>query len=249
MSPLTAPANELAIWHDVECGAYRSDLDIWTELAAECGGPILELGAGTGRVALTLARAGHGVTAVDHAPALLAELQARTRAEALEVDAVEADVRSLALAREFALVIAPMQVLQILDGEAERHAALRAMRSHLRADGVAATAIIEAGETAPSPAAAEPLPDVREVDGWIYSSLPVSVRADATAIEATRLRQRVSPDGELTEQTHVDRLLNIDADQLDREATAAGLVRRERRLIPDDAAFVGATVCTWGLDL
>jgi hypothetical protein len=49
------------VWHDLECGAYRADLPLWRELAARArfGSPILDVGAGTGRVALDLARAGH----------------------------------------------------------------------------------------------------------------------------------------------------------------------------------------------
>ena len=62
------------VWHDVECGAYRADLPVWLELAAEHGAPILEVGAGTGRVALELARADYQVTALDHDSDLLGEL-------------------------------------------------------------------------------------------------------------------------------------------------------------------------------
>jgi SAM-dependent methyltransferase len=53
------------IWHDVECGAYAEDLFLWRSLAAEHGDPVLDVGAGTGRVALDLARHGHRVTALD----------------------------------------------------------------------------------------------------------------------------------------------------------------------------------------
>ena len=56
-----------AIWHDIECGAYTADLPLWEELAA--GGTVLDVGAGTGRVALRLARAGCAVTALDRDPA------------------------------------------------------------------------------------------------------------------------------------------------------------------------------------
>jgi len=52
------------IWHDVECGGYEGDLALWRELAA-AGGPILDLGCGTGRVALDLARRGHRVHGLD----------------------------------------------------------------------------------------------------------------------------------------------------------------------------------------
>ena len=53
---------EEAIWHDVECGSYREDLTLWLALADATGGPVADVGAGTGRVALALARAGHDVT-------------------------------------------------------------------------------------------------------------------------------------------------------------------------------------------
>ena len=49
--------NAKVMWHDVECGSYVADLPLWRRLAAEAGGPVLDVGAGTGRVALDLARA------------------------------------------------------------------------------------------------------------------------------------------------------------------------------------------------
>ena len=57
---MTLPEN--AVWHDVECGGYRADLEFWRELAE---GAILDVGAGTGRIALRLAEEGHDVTALD----------------------------------------------------------------------------------------------------------------------------------------------------------------------------------------
>ena len=53
------------IWHDVENGSYAADLELWRTLAAEASGPILDLGAGTGRVARDLHAAGHEVHALD----------------------------------------------------------------------------------------------------------------------------------------------------------------------------------------
>ena len=47
------------IWHDLECGGYAEDLALWRELAMRHGGPVLDVGAGTGRTAIMLARAGH----------------------------------------------------------------------------------------------------------------------------------------------------------------------------------------------
>jgi len=65
------------VWHDLECGGYRVDMPAWLELAERAGGPVLDVGAGTGRVSLALARAGHAVTAVDRDQALLDALGQR----------------------------------------------------------------------------------------------------------------------------------------------------------------------------
>ena len=91
--------NDAIVWHDVENGGYRSDLALWRELAQHAGGPVLDLGAGTGRVALDLAEAGHEVTALDADPAVLDELARRARERGLEVECVRADARNLGARR------------------------------------------------------------------------------------------------------------------------------------------------------
>ena len=50
-------AMSAAAWHDVECGGYSADLALWEEMATEAGGPVLDLGCGTGRVGLHLGEA------------------------------------------------------------------------------------------------------------------------------------------------------------------------------------------------
>jgi SAM-dependent methyltransferase len=99
----------LVVWHDVECGGYRADLPLWRGLAAATVGPVLDVGAGTGRVALDLARAGHDVTALDREAELLDELN--RRAAGLLVETVVADAADFSLARRFGLVIVPMQTI------------------------------------------------------------------------------------------------------------------------------------------
>jgi SAM-dependent methyltransferase len=242
MSAANAPAMpEEAIWHDVECGSYTADLPVWEELASRGGGPVLELGAGTGRVALALARAGHDVVAAERDPELAGVLAQRA-AGTLEV--VRADILELALGRHFSLVVAPMQLLQIVGGAQRRTQALEVMARHLAPNGVAAAAIV-ATLPAGDVDAGELLPDVREVDGWVYSSLPVALRADDDAFEADRVRQRVSPGGDLEESRHSDRLDRLSAAQLDTEAERAGLATTEHLGIPGDDAYVGSIVCVW----
>ena len=106
------------VWHDVECGAYQVDLPLWEELAAANPGPVLEIGCGTGRVALHLARRGHRVTAIDREAPLVEELGSRAAAQGVVVGTVRADAAELELGEQFALILAPMQLIQLLPGRA-----------------------------------------------------------------------------------------------------------------------------------
>ena len=82
-----------ALWHDLECGGYAEDLPLWRELAESAGGPVIDVGAGTGRVTLELARAGTAVIAVDIEQRLLDALA--KRANGLPITTLTADVRAL----------------------------------------------------------------------------------------------------------------------------------------------------------
>ncbi|MGV1050400.1 MAG: class I SAM-dependent methyltransferase [Solirubrobacterales bacterium] len=233
-----APPSPEAIWHDVECGAYEADLRLWEELASAAGGSVLDLGCGTGRVALHLARRGHSVVGLDVAPELVATL--RARGEGLPLEAVVADARDFELEREFAIVLAPMQTLQLLAGAADRRACLDRVAAQLRPGGRFAASILEEmPEPDDSP---PPLPDVREVDGWVYSSLAVEATVGPGEIVIHRLRQTVSPAGELAEEPNRVRIATFPAAQLEEEAAAAGLAALERRPIPATDIHVGSTV-------
>ena len=229
-------------WHDVECASYEADLPLWRELAATHAGPVLELGSGTGRVALDLAAGGHRVTALDSDPELVAEAARRARRRGLELETLAADARAFSLSRSFALVLAPMQVFQLLGGPEGRLRALGRVRSRLAPGGVLAAALADPFEAVPAGQALPPLPDVREEDGWVLSSRPLSVRQDAGSVVIERLRQTVSPDGELREALHTLALDELAPDQLEAEAERAGLVPVGRRRIPETREHVGSTV-------
>ena len=102
------------LWHDLECSGYDADLPLWRELAGEAGGPVLDVGAGTGRVSLDLAAHGIAVVALDAEAPLLEALE--RRAAGLPVETVLADARDFELGRRFPLVLVPMQTLQLLGG-------------------------------------------------------------------------------------------------------------------------------------
>jgi len=131
------------ICHDLGCGTYAQDLPLWRSLAATHGAPVLDVGAGTGRVALDLARHGHSVTALDREPALLEELVRRAGELELERDTVLADARTFELGGRFALCVVPMQTIQLLGRSEGRSAFLRCARPHLRPGAMLAVAIAE----------------------------------------------------------------------------------------------------------
>jgi SAM-dependent methyltransferase len=237
-----APGLEGAIWHDVECAAYTADLPVWEGLADRCGDPVLELGAGTGRLAIHLARRGHRVIGLDYDEELIAVQ--RERAAGLAVTPLLADARAFELPEPVALAIAPMQFLQMLADRAERLACLDGMASQLLPGGRVAAAIVEG---MPEPEEGEPLlPDVREVDGWIYSSLPLEAAVGPEHIHVRRLRQRVSPTGELTDTPDEVTICTLTAAALEAEAGEVGLVPVERLYIDATDDHVGSTVVVLG---
>jgi SAM-dependent methyltransferase len=241
-------ASAAVIWHDVECGSYTADLPVWRDLAARVGGPVLELGAGTGRVALDLAAHGHEVTALDADAELIAELDARAKRGGLAVETVVADARGLARgeaeadASRFTLVIAPMQFLQVVGGPQARAEVLSGVADALVPSGLFATAVAALDDAVPPDDAEPPLPDVGERDGWVYSSLPLDVRPEPGGVAVERLRQVVSPRGRLTEEHHTQLLDSLPPVQLELEAAKAGLTPEARHVIAPTPDHVGSEV-------
>ena len=210
-------------WHDLECGRYEEDLDVWLALAARAAvSNVLDLGCGSGRVSLALARSGASVTAVDIDPLLLAALDAR-RGE-LQITAVQSDVTELTALgdRRWPIALMPMQTIQLLDGRAAREAMLQAVRSHLEPAGLFAAAIVTRFETFDE-RSGTPAPDIERYDGGLYVSRPLAVRLDGDAIVVERERW-VGRSGTAVEQAGRDviRLQQLDAARLADEASAAG---------------------------
>jgi SAM-dependent methyltransferase len=231
-------ATVATIWHDVECGSYAADLPLWEELAERHGGPVLELGCGTGRVALHLARRGHEVIGLDRDQELLDVLAGR--AEGLNLSTHQADARDFELDQAVGLVLAPTHLLQLLPDRETRSECLRCIAGALRPGGLLAATIIE--RMPESDGAPPPLPDVREVDGWVYSSLAVEAAVGPEEIVVRRLRHAVSPEGELSEEPNEVRIATFSAASLEADAEAAGLRPAGRREIPETDLHVGSTV-------
>jgi SAM-dependent methyltransferase len=248
------------IWHDLECGTYRADLPFWRELAERYGDPILDVGAGTGRVALDLARAGHRVTALDLDPDLLEALA--ERAGEIPVESLCADARSFDLDRsDFALCLVPMQTLQLLGGTAERVDFLRRASAHLRPGGLLACAIVtdldpfDTADGSPGPA-----PETARVDGDLYVSQATAVRVLDRRVVIERLRRTI-PGGEpgaedrptgdtladppavaSVDERDIIELARVSTSELEREGLQAGLTPEPAMEIAPTDDHVGSAV-------
>lgn len=252
------PRSRAVVWHELECGSYSADMPLWRELAAEAGmgadaQPLLDVGAGSGRVALELASRGHLVTALDRDPELLAALHERAGAGVVET--VCADARTFALERrDFAVCIVPMQTIQLLAGTEGRLAFLRRAREHLRPGGLLACAIVTdiqpfdcvAGDFGPEP-------DVVRLDGLDYVSRPTGLRVSAASIRIERQRSIVStahrPQAAWREAVPGEEI-ELDVIELDRlteaqlvaEGEQAGLSAAGSRSVPPTLEHVGSEV-------
>lgn len=230
------------IWHDVECGSYAADLPLWRELAAAAGGPVLDVGAGTGRVALDLAAAGVDVHALDLEAVLLDALLERATARGLTVTTHVGDARDFALgALRFPLILAPMQTVQLLGGADGRAAFLRSAGRHLAPGGLLVCAIADDVDAFDEPIHV-PVPDMQERDGVVYASRPVAIRDDGDGFVLERLRERVAADGTHQVTENRIRLDRLSAERLEAEAQQAGFSVEPRRAVTATDEHVGSEV-------
>jgi SAM-dependent methyltransferase len=107
----------------------RRDVPFWRQLALNAGGRVLELGCGTGRIALPLGRAGVPIVGIDRSEPMLTRARQRVRRGRLgnRVRLVRGDIRHLPFRRPFSLVIAPYGILQSLLRERDLESALAAV--------------------------------------------------------------------------------------------------------------------------
>ena len=233
--------SDVAIWHQLECGSYEADVECWQALAAEFSGPILDVGAGNGRVALMLAALGHKVTALDIDEALLTALTAR--AEGLTIDTVCADARNFQTGRQFSLIIVPMLTVQLFGGAEARSAFFEAAAPQLSPGGCLALAIAALLEDEDGAAGGESLEaDSCTIGSVGYSTRAVALRQRDGQIGIERRREITAPGGSLTVQAATDWIDIVTPEQLEAEAAAAGFTVAPRRQIPATADYIGSAV-------
>ncbi len=124
---------------DYAAKAYSEDIRFYVDLACASGGPVLEMGCGSGRVLLPIARAGIRIHGIDISSDMLAALR---RSLSVEPPAVqqrvtvsEGDVSKAVVDGRFVLVTSPFRVVQHLQDRPEQRAWLRNVRRHLALGG------------------------------------------------------------------------------------------------------------------
>jgi SAM-dependent methyltransferase len=131
--------DRFARFYDADYRNYTDDLSAILDIAAECQGPVLELGCGTGRVLQPLVNAGYSVTGIDISPALLAVARAKLPITNHQspIPLIEADLRSFDLPhKHFAFAFCTSNTLMHLTTQADQFAVLRNAQRHLRPGGL-----------------------------------------------------------------------------------------------------------------
>jgi SAM-dependent methyltransferase len=129
----------LPLLYDAHHSQYEDDLPFWLGLAERIGGPLLELGCGSGRVLLPLASAGYGVFGLDNDLVMLRMLRNRLRARGLsrsgqEPVVFQAEMSAFHLGIRFKLILLPCNTWSTLSST-ERRSTLDCVRRHLLPGG------------------------------------------------------------------------------------------------------------------
>ena len=135
---MTSAYDRLGPGYDAWCRSVLEDIPFYVDLAVRSGGPVLELGVGSGRVAVPTALAGVRVVGVDSSPAMLELARRRAKPHDVDLRLLEADMRALPDLGTFALVTIPFRALLHLSSDEERRGLLTAVRDRLEPGGMLA---------------------------------------------------------------------------------------------------------------
>jgi ubiquinone/menaquinone biosynthesis C-methylase UbiE len=131
LEEFTDPVN-----YDLEQGPLsQRRIEFWCRMAAQFGGPVLELACGTGLVTIPVAACGLSVTGVDLVASMLAHAQAKAERADLDIRWIEADVRTLALPRRFSFILLTGNAFQAFLARTDQDALLATVKRHLAPDG------------------------------------------------------------------------------------------------------------------
>lgn len=210
-APATAAEDaRSAAYYDFQYGfsagdAPWPDVEWFRSVASGAGGPVLELGCGSGRIAVALAGDGHTVVGLDRSPAMLVRAAERAREARVVVELVVGDLRDFTLGRRFALVVIPFNTFLMVPPDDRRSCLLR-IREHLEPGGLLAIDVFQ-----PDPSR------IAGVDGGV-----VDEGSAGDPRTGERLTFFTSTRATVDRTAHVLRVDAVDAD---------GVVRRHERVL------------------
>lgn len=220
---------QIAPFYDLEFDEFNADIDLYLGYAHIVGGPILELGCGTGRLIAPLANAGYHVTGVDNSRSMieLAQTRAKSQIEAGLVALHQADMRELDQlgSQRFRLIFIAVNSFLHLESQKDQLSALGEIRKLLDRDGLLIIDVFN-----PTPETLIRMADRHAFDGeWSIEGANTIQRfsfrqIDSSAqIISTRLfYDRASPDGHLTRTTTSYNMRYVHRYELELLLAAAG---------------------------
>ena len=127
--------DKIAHLYDPWSASVTEDVAFYVTEAVRAGGPVVELGVGTGRIAVPTALAGVRVIGVDSSAGMLELAREHAAAAGVELDLRLGDLRDPPVDGEFPLVTIPFRTLLHMQTDTDRRAALRAVRALLAPAG------------------------------------------------------------------------------------------------------------------
>lgn len=207
----------------------QPDVEQYLALAASYGEPVLELGCGSGRILLELARHGHRVVGIERSPDMLAELRDNLRGvpddASARVEALEDDVMTFSLGRRFPLIVLPAMSIMLFPPN-DRRELLRRVAEHLAPAGAFAFDYIRFGADAVAAIDEHVVETQVPLDGTLATAyVGVKFSSDATRLLVNTYWQVRDED-----ETVVDHYLEakelalVDEEELDEILDETGFV-------------------------
>ncbi len=139
---MTAMYDKFAPFYDLEYSHKDDDLDFYLSLAQQYGSPVLEIGAGTGRISMLLAEEGFQVVGIDNSLPMLKKaaknITALSREDQNKIQLVQGDMRNFSLDTRFPLCIVPFRAFLHNQTQDEQLQTLHCIHDHLRPGGMLA---------------------------------------------------------------------------------------------------------------
>ncbi len=202
---MSDPYEALARYYDAENAGLVEDFAAYELLLERFGGPVLDIGAGTGRVAFHLARLGARVVGVEISAAMLSRARERAALQKFEPSQVawhQADVRTLSLDERFGLALLTYNTFMHFTEQDEQIAVLERIAQHLAPGGALAVDLrnpveMLLADDAPGLVLERTFVDAETGHTVMQQSLMHADRA-AQVLDVSWVYDRIAPDGQLT---------------------------------------------------